>query len=149
MLQFCPQAGDSQRPVLRYSGRFSLETWSTPPHFIHAQNTEILRIYWFILLTLTWFLTPRVCVFQSPSCHIHLLLCLQATEAHSDSARDQEWLDRLNHILQQKVRLTYLQVTHSCTQRWKLNLKWFIFTCSLRVSDIAKMIVLLCVSNYK
>lgn len=39
----------------------------------------------------------------SPSSHF--LLCLQLIEAHSESARDQEWLDHLYHILQQKVRL--------------------------------------------
>lgn len=44
-------------------------------------------------------------------CRSHLLLlCLQATEAHSESVRDQEWLDHFNHILQQKVWLPDLTV---------------------------------------
>lgn len=38
-------------------------------HFIHAQNTKILRIYWFILLTLTWFLTPCLCLSVSILSH--------------------------------------------------------------------------------
>lgn len=50
-----------------------------------------------------------VCVVFVPSLHVHLLLWLQVTEAHSESGRDQEWLDHINHILQQKVRLICLQ----------------------------------------
>lgn len=51
MLQFCPQAGDTQRPVLRYSGRFSLEKLSSTSwvwltwfftQFIHVKNTNII-----------------------------------------------------------------------------------------------------------
>ncbi len=44
-------------------------------------------------------------IVTSPSCHLYL----QGTGAHSESLSDQEWLDHLNHILQQKVRLTRLQ----------------------------------------
>lgn len=44
-------------------------------------------------------------------CVLHLLypLHLQVTEAQSASARDQDWLDHINHILHQKVGLTHLQ----------------------------------------
>lgn len=45
--------------------------------------------------------------FKSPSYRWHLLLFLQATEAHSENLGDREWLDHINHILQQKVRLTH------------------------------------------
>lgn len=36
------------------------------------------------------------------------LLCLQVTEAHSESVKDQEWLDHFKRILHQKVGLTDL-----------------------------------------
>lgn len=43
---------------------------------------------------------------SSCSTHLEFLLCLQVTEAHSESVKDQEWLDHFKHILHQKVGLT-------------------------------------------
>lgn len=44
---------------------------------------------------------------------MYVLMCLQETEAHSGGPTDQDWLDHLTHILQQKVSLLRLSTDYS------------------------------------
>lgn len=133
MLQLCPQAGDLQRPVLRSSGMFSLQTSIkvnlSLSHLIcygvffsfyavHQYFMQYFRWHNCSVWTLEWCLLSCVCFFvvvflSSVNICTYSLLCLQGTATRSGSPRDQEWLDQLNHILQQKVRHT--NMIYSCT----------------------------------
>lgn len=58
----------------------------------------VAQHFWFLVL---WSLKENIAE--------NLLLCLQETADCSEYPKDQQWLAHVNHILQQKVSLTYLQ----------------------------------------
>lgn len=132
MLQFCLQRGYSQRPILRYSGRFCLETSSIKhaPSLIHFKFCTFyphIKLPLLKVLSLhTGTISVAICVFQWPAYHwnvcIFSFVFAGDTGPFWESKRPRVVGPPQSHPPAEgqahAFAIMITQVTHSCTYTW-------------------------------